>query len=139
MTTFSDTKPHLVDMLTHFELRVLARLEQRLDYGNWIPVMGDELAEEMGTDKANVSRAFKGLMSKGVIERSRPHKNGRTWSYRLNADYGWRGDAVDWHRHQRERHKQGEVVQLFPVGSEEQHKSQGGDAIDRRQTDLFTS
>jgi hypothetical protein len=130
MTIFADSRPLLVDALTHFELRVLARLEQRLDYGNWVPIIADDIAKDMKVAKTHVSTAIKSLMSKGVIERSpRELKIGRIWQYRLNADYGWRCDAIEWHHHQRERMKYGEVVQLFPIGSAAQKKSQGCDAI----------
>jgi hypothetical protein len=133
MTTFADSRPLLVDALTHFELRVYARLEQRLEYGNWAPIIADEIAKDMNVAKTHVSTAIKGLMSKGVISRSpRELKIGRIWQYRLNADYGWKGNAIEWYHHQRERMNYGEVVQLFPIGSAAQKKSQGGDAIPLR-------
>jgi DNA-binding MarR family transcriptional regulator len=130
MTTFSDSKEYLVDNLTHFELRVLARLEKRLDYGNWAPVIADDIAQEMNSAKSNISTAIRSLMNKAVIERSpRELKIGRIWQYRLNADYGWKGTAAEWHQHQRERQKYGEVVQLFPVGSEQQKQKFGCDPV----------
>lgn len=130
MTKFSDAAKYLVDSLTHFELRVLARLEERLDYGNWSPVIADEIAKDMKADKGNISTAISSLLAKGIIERApRELKIGRIWQYRLSADYGWKGTATEWHQHQRERMKHGEVVQLFPVGSEYQRRVMGCDAV----------
>lgn len=69
--------------------RVLAILMKRLDYENWIYVTQQEIANELGTKKQNVSVAIQKLVRKSIILKG--EKKGNVNCYRLNTYYGWRG------------------------------------------------
>jgi predicted transcriptional regulator len=76
--------------LTLRSRRVLDFLFGRLDFENWILVSQAEIAEELELDKANVCRAIKQLVDKGILFRG--PKTGRSVTFRLNPRYGYKGD-----------------------------------------------
>lgn len=70
--------------------RVLLYLMSRLDFDNFIYVTQAEIADYLGIKKPNVSRAMKLLERKGLILRG--PKLGHSHAWRLNPDYGYKGD-----------------------------------------------
>ncbi|ENI4207480.1 helix-turn-helix domain-containing protein [Salmonella enterica] len=75
--------------LNHEQMRVLMALLAELDYENFIQVAQIEIAETLNMKKANVSRAVKNLIEFGIIFEG--PKIGRSRSYRLNPEFGWKG------------------------------------------------
>ncbi|MFC4075261.1 helix-turn-helix domain-containing protein [Salinithrix halophila] len=75
--------------LTGEQLKVLLFLMGKLDFENWIPVNQKEIAEELSLKRPNVSRALKRLEENGIIVKG--EKNGRSWTYRLETSYGYKG------------------------------------------------
>jgi DNA-binding MarR family transcriptional regulator len=69
--------------------RVLYYCFSKLDFENYIHVAQTEIAEALGLQKANVSRAVRVLCDKQIILKG--PKTGRTITYRLNPEYGWKG------------------------------------------------
>jgi hypothetical protein len=69
--------------------RVLDYFFGKLDFENYIHLAQTEIAEALGLQKANVSRAVKILCDKQIILKG--PKTGRIITYRLNANYGWKG------------------------------------------------
>lgn len=69
---------------------VLLYLCAKLNYDNEILISQIEIAEFLHMKRANVSRAIKLLCDKGILLRG--HKFGRSWSYKLNPTYGYKGD-----------------------------------------------
>jgi hypothetical protein len=61
----------------------------RLDFENWIHIPQRELAETLRMQYQNVSRAIRLLERKGILLRG--HKLGKSYGYRLNPYYGWKG------------------------------------------------
>ena len=70
--------------------RVLLYLMSRLDFDNFIYVTQAEIAAFLGMKKPNVSRAMKLLERKELILRG--PKLGHSHAWRLNPDYGYKGD-----------------------------------------------
>ncbi|EHB9444854.1 helix-turn-helix domain-containing protein [Salmonella enterica] len=71
------------------QFRVLMMLLAELDYENFIQVAQMDIAEKIGMQKTNVSRAIKALINIGIIFEG--PKIGRSRSYRLNPNFGWKG------------------------------------------------
>ena len=69
--------------------RVLWYLLSRLDFENWIQVTQREIADELGLKKQNASRSILLLESKRIILRG--PKIGRSYAFRLNPHFGWKG------------------------------------------------
>ena len=70
---------------------VLDVLMSRLDFENWIHTPQSEVAEILAMKKQNVNRAMKDLEKVEVILRG--PKAGRSFTYRLNPNFGWKGSA----------------------------------------------
>ena len=69
--------------------RVLTYLYSLLDFKNYIQQSQKEVAEGLGMRKEHVSRAMKLLTSKRIVLEG--PRVGRSRSYRLNPNYGWKG------------------------------------------------
>lgn len=69
--------------------RVLYYFLGKLDFENFIHVAQADIAQALGLQKSNVSRAVRILCEKQIILKG--PKTGRTITYRLNPDYGWKG------------------------------------------------
>jgi DNA-binding transcriptional ArsR family regulator len=69
--------------------RILDYLFGKLGFENYICVTQQEISKELDIEKENVSREIKKLVNKGIILPG--PKLGRTSTYRLNSEYGWRG------------------------------------------------
>lgn len=75
--------------LNHDQTRVLMMLLAELDYENFIQVAQIEIAEAIGMQKTHVSRAIRHLVDFDIIIKG--PKIGRSVSYRLNPQFGWKG------------------------------------------------
>lgn len=72
--------------------RVLMYLLSNLDFENYIIIQQVEIAEKLDMKRANVSRAIKQLTDKEILIKG--PKLGRTYSYKLNSTYGWKGKVI---------------------------------------------
>lgn len=72
--------------------RVLWALLGKLDFENLIQISQAEIATDLGMAKANVSRSIKALKERGVLLQG--PKIGRSSTYRLNPQMGWKGSAA---------------------------------------------
>jgi len=70
---------------------VLDYLEARLSFENFIAIENTEVAKALDIGKNRVSEALKKLSDKCIIERG--PKIGRTWSFKLNPFYAWKGNV----------------------------------------------
>lgn len=78
------------------ELKVLLQLLKYLDYENLIQIHQKEIAEELEIDKSNLHRSIRSLIKLGVILKG--PKIGKSCSYRLNPNFGWKGTAKNHRR-----------------------------------------
>lgn len=69
--------------------RVLIYLLGHLDFENYIQVPQAEISEALELNKADVSRVISLLEDKGILIRG--PKVGRSFAFRLNPAYGWKG------------------------------------------------
>ena len=81
-------------------LRVFLYLNARLEFENLIQVPQIEIAQELRMHKQAVNRAIKRLENLGIIIRG--PKVGRSSSWRLNPQAGWKGRIVNLRKAQRE-------------------------------------
>ncbi len=78
------------------DFRVLLLLMARLDFENLISLEQTAVAAKLGMDKSNVNRSIKRLVSIGVLLEG--PKIGRSRTYRLNPNYGWKGSSKNHHK-----------------------------------------
>ena len=71
--------------------RVFFLLAGHVDFDNWIQISQTDLADMIGMKRTNFSRALKRLEGEGVLLRG--PKIGRSATFRLNPEYGWKGSA----------------------------------------------
>ena len=71
--------------------RVLWFIVARLDFENWIQISQQEICKELEIKKQHVSSAIKLLEQKEIILRGT--KVGRSYAFRLNPYFGWKGDV----------------------------------------------
>ena len=71
--------------------RVLWFIVARLDFENWIQISQQEICKELEIKKQHVSSAIKVLEQKEIILRG--PKVGRSYAFRLNPYFGWKGDV----------------------------------------------
>lgn len=88
-TMNQDALKIIATQLNHDQMRVLMMLLAELDYENYIQVAQIDIAKSIGMQRTNVSRAIKNLLELGVILNG--PKIGRSKSYRLNPQFGWKG------------------------------------------------
>lgn len=74
-------------------LAVFLYLVSHLDYNNSLIVPQAQIGEALGMKKQHVSRAMRKMAAMGVIIEGK--KIGTMKTYRLSADYGWKGKAAD--------------------------------------------
>ena len=79
----------LAKELTGEQFKVLMLMLADLDYENFIQIAQADIAETLGMQKTNVSRAVRALLDVGVIFEG--PKVGRSKTYRLNEQFGWKG------------------------------------------------
>lgn len=79
----------LANSLNGEPLKVLLAMLTELDYENFIQVAQADIADVLQINKVNVSRSIKAILELGVIIQG--PKVGRSFSYRLNPQFGWKG------------------------------------------------
>lgn len=87
--------------LTKEAFRILMFLMARLDFENWIQVTQKEISEKTNIKKSNVSRGISLLEQKGIILRS--PKIGRSYAFRLNPHFGWKGKVKNLNEYRKEQ------------------------------------
>ena len=90
--------------MTRDALRVFIEVCSKLDFHNWIQISQIEISQELEIHKVNVSKAIKLLISKGILLKG--PKAGRSFSYRLNPDYGWKGKVKNLNEYRKEVEQQ---------------------------------
>ena len=85
------------------ETKVLFALLSKLDFENYILITQKDIAEELNMKKTNVSSSIKFLVEKGILIRG--PKVQRSYTYRLDATFGWKGSAKKHHEALQERMK----------------------------------
>ena len=90
--------------LTGENYRVLLLLLSRLDFENWIQVTQSEITEKLQMKKQNVSRAISLLEKKGIILRGA--KIGRSYAFRLNPYFGWKGQVKNLNEYRKKEEDQ---------------------------------
>lgn len=71
-------------------LRVFLYAIGKLDFENYLRLKQDEIAQALNLKKPNVSRAMKLLETKGVLQRG--PKVAQSYTWRMNPNYGYKGD-----------------------------------------------
>ena len=91
--TFQDSLAMIAEdkELTGETLRVYMLALSELEFENYITIKQVAIAEKLGMQKTNVSRAMKQLVDKGIILKV---KEGATTGYKLNPTYGWKVDIL---------------------------------------------
>lgn len=79
----------IANELNHDQMRVLMALLADLDYENYIQIAQIDIAQALKMQKTNVSRAIKNLLEFGIVLEG--PKIGRSKTYRLNPQFGWKG------------------------------------------------
>ena len=82
-------------------LRVFIKVCARVDFENWVHLPLKELSEELGIHKPDVSQSIKVLVDKGVLLKS--GKIGRSYAYRLNPNFGWKGKVTHLEEYRRDQ------------------------------------
>ena len=81
--------------------RILWFLIARLDFENWIQISQKEICEELSMRKEDVSSGIKLLEKKRILLRG--PKVGRSYSFRINPDFGWKGDVKNLNDYRKQR------------------------------------
>lgn len=92
-TMNQETLFSIANDLNHDQTRVFLALLSYLDYENFIQVPQVEIAEKLSMQKQNVNRAIRSLIGLGIIFDG--PKVGRSKSFRLNPNYGWKGSSAN--------------------------------------------
>lgn len=100
-TMNQDALDILADNLKGSEFRVLMKLLKWLDYENLIQIQQIEIANELKMEKQNVNRAINKLIDVGIVLKG--PRIGKSCSYRLNPNFGWKGTAKNHRKALRER------------------------------------
>ena len=82
--------------------RVLLLLLSQLDFENWIQITQKEISETLEMKKSQVSRAISVLEEKEIILRG--PKIGRTYAFRLNPYFGWKGKVKNLNDYRNKEH-----------------------------------
>lgn len=86
---------------TYEDFRVLYMLYANLDMKNYISLSQSDLCEKLKMNKSNVSKSISRLLEKGIILKG--PKVGKSWTYILNANYGYKG-KLRFLKQERKRH-----------------------------------
>lgn len=100
-TVFTEATANLARRVKHAStLRLFIVLPEDPSYTDWRRIAQDQLAKELDTTQASISRALAELLTLEVIERK---GRGPVTEWRLSSDYGWRGTVDQFHEHRRAR------------------------------------
>ncbi len=83
--------------------KVLIFLMGRLDFENWINVPQKEISEKLEINKGNISKAISLLESKEIILREK--KFGRSYIFRLNPYFAWKGKPINLEKYRKQKEK----------------------------------
>lgn len=83
----------LAKELTGEQFKVLMLMLADLDYENFIQIAQADIADTLEMQKTNVSRSVRALLDVGVIFEG--PKVGRSKTYRLNQEFGWKGTVIN--------------------------------------------
>jgi len=102
--------------LTGETYKVLLYLFSILDFENWIQIPQTEIAKELHIHRQHVNRAIKKLESKEILLKG--PKLGRSYSFRLNPNFGWKGKPINLekYRQEKEREKLEKLKNKFDKG-----------------------
>lgn len=92
------------DIRSADQQRVLWALLSVLDFENHIQVSQARIAEDLEMQRSHVSRSIKALRERGVLIQG--PKVGRSLTYRLNPQMGWKGSAKQHNQALQDRMKQ---------------------------------
>ena len=84
--------------LTRRESHVLYEMLKEVQYGNRIDLPHWIIADNLGIDRADVSKAIKKLVEADIIQKVPDPKDKGRSIYLLNNIVGWRGTSSDWHK-----------------------------------------
>jgi len=84
--------------LTKRESQVLYEMLKEIQYGNRIDIPHWLIAQNLGIDRAEVSKAVKKLVDADIVQKTPDPKNKGRSIYLLNNIIGWRGKSSDWHK-----------------------------------------
>ena len=84
--------------------RILWFLVARLDFENWIEISQKEICKELNMRKEDVSSGIKVLEKKRILIRG--SKVGRSYSFRINPNFGWKGDVKNLDDYRNKENKQ---------------------------------
>jgi hypothetical protein len=87
--------------------RVLLFICARLDFENWIQISQVEIANELKMHRQQVSKAMKILEAKEIILRG--PEVGRSYAFRLNPYFGWKGKVIHLEKYREEDWKKEET------------------------------
>lgn len=114
---------------TYEDFRVLYMLYANLDMKNYISLSQSDLCEKLKMNKSNVSKSISRLLEKGVILKG--PKVGKSWTYILNANYGYKG-KLKFLKQERKRHlaliEDQETDRYFERKYKEENKKELSDA-----------
>jgi len=94
--------------------RVLIDLMGRLDFANYLLINQREISAELGMHPPNVSKAISLLTSKGILIKG--PKAGRSLTFRLNPEYGWKGSAKSHKEALAERRRAARITHVIDGG-----------------------
>lgn len=102
---FADFWTQLVstNLLSSFELRIIAVLLKQLNFERWMAIDYITIAEKLNLDKAEVLEVIKKLIGYQIIEYKKDSVEQSYYRYRLNSNFGWKktidlvfADGIDW-------------------------------------------
>ena len=84
--------------------RVLRFIEGILDFENWVYISITEIAKELEMHRPGVSKSIKILQEKEIILKG--PKVGRSYTFMLNPDFGWKGKVKSLEEYRQEKETQ---------------------------------
>ncbi len=90
--------------LTGENYKILLYLLGILNFENWIEITQKEIAEKLNMHKQRISRSIKKLEQKEIILRG--EKISRSFLFRLNPYYGWKGKVKSLEEYRKEKEQE---------------------------------
>ncbi len=102
--------------------RVLWFLIGILDFENWIQLSATEMGKELNMHRQDISKAIKVLERKEIILRG--SKIGRSYSFMLNPEFGWKGKVKNLEKYREDKYKNRKYTeQISKKGSKSLEKT----------------
>lgn len=83
------------------ELRIYLFVLSQTAMGNWLHMGQKEIAEQLGMTQGNVSRAFKNLTERKILEKT--VQLGKSKAYRVSPDVVWKGPGAEYSKEMKKR------------------------------------